>query len=241
MTVPEIVTFGPEALLLRWQDEVSEELQREVWSWEAHLNTMLSAEIAETSIGYREIALFLRPGVPPERVIQTIRESKPPDTSRTLESFNSWEIPVCYGAEFGPDLAEVAEYCGLSPEAVISRHSAKEYLVHFIGFLPGFPYLGGLDPILHTPRRSTPRPSIPAGAVGIGGRQTGIYPHSSPGGWQLIGRTPLLLFRSDSDTPVWLEAGDRLRFCPIDREEFDIIAKEVQTGDYQPKGKRHGH
>ncbi len=130
------------------------------------------------------------------------------------------EIPVSYGGELGPDLAEVALHCGLEPAEVIKRHRAADYLVHAIGFAPGFPYLGGLPEILHMPRRATPRKSVPAGSVGIGGAQTGVYPLATPGGWRLIGRTPLALFRPGEPEPALLRVGDRVRFKPITAEEF---------------------
>ncbi|MCA1056118.1 5-oxoprolinase subunit PxpB [Rossellomorea aquimaris] len=130
------------------------------------------------------------------------------------------EIPVCYGGEFGPDLEEVARINGLTTEEVITKHSNGDYLVYMIGFAPGFPYVGGLDPALATPRRESPRLKIPAGSVGIAGEQTGVYPIETPGGWQLIGRTPLSLFQPELDTPSLLQAGDRIKFIPISEEEF---------------------
>jgi KipI family sensor histidine kinase inhibitor len=122
------------------------------------------------------------------------------------------DIPVHYGGEDGPDLVEVARHCGLTPEEVVRRHGAAEYVVYFIGFQPGFPYLGGLDATLHTPRRAEPRTAVPAGSVGIGGAQTGIYPLATPGGWQLIGRSRVALFDPQAEPPTLLAPGDRVRF-----------------------------
>lgn len=130
------------------------------------------------------------------------------------------EIPVCYGGDFGPDLGVVAARGGLAPEQAAALHSGADYLVHAIGFTPGFPYLGGLPEPLHTPRRETPRARVPAGSVGIGGAQTGVYPVPSPGGWQLIGRTPLALFRPTGNPAALLRPGDRVRFRPISVSEF---------------------
>ncbi|MGM9924474.1 MAG: 5-oxoprolinase subunit PxpB [Bacillus sp. (in: firmicutes)] len=130
------------------------------------------------------------------------------------------EIPVCYDGEFGPDLVNVAEYHNLTIEKVIELHTSAEYTVHMIGFAPGFPYLGGMPETLATPRRSSPRLRIPARSVGIAGGQTGIYPIETPGGWQLIGRTPLSLFKPDSNPPTLLQAGDLIRFTPIDYETY---------------------
>jgi 5-oxoprolinase (ATP-hydrolysing) subunit B len=129
------------------------------------------------------------------------------------------EIPVVYGGECGPDLAEVARHTGLSAGEVVKRHTDAEYIVFFLGFQPGFAYLGGLDAALHTPRRAEPRLEVPAGAIGIGGEQTGIYPAVSPGGWQLIGRTDVKLFDPARHPPTLMQPGDRVRF----------VAKEVRA------------
>jgi KipI family sensor histidine kinase inhibitor len=129
-------------------------------------------------------------------------------------------IPVCYGGEHGPDLDAVARHCRLSPAEVIARHCRGTYRVYFLGFTPGFAYLGGLDPVLATPRHGTPRSSVPAGAVGIAGAQTGMYSLPSPGGWQIIGRTPLHLFDPRRETPCLLMPRDELHFVPIGPEEF---------------------
>jgi inhibitor of KinA len=130
------------------------------------------------------------------------------------------EIPVLYGGDEGPDLDALARHAGLAPEEAAARHAAAEYRVAMIGFAPGFPYLLGLDPALAMPRRATPRTRVPAGSVAIGGVQTGIYPSELPGGWQLIGRTPLQLFDPRRDPPSLLVPGDRVRFVPIGRDEF---------------------
>lgn len=130
------------------------------------------------------------------------------------------EIPVCYGGGHGPDLGDVAARSGMSVEQVVALHRGGSYLVHAIGFTPGFGYLGGLPEKLHTPRRATPRPQVPAGAVGIGGALTGVYPLVTPGGWNLIGRTPLRMFDAARAEPALLHAGDRVRFRAITPEEF---------------------
>lgn len=131
------------------------------------------------------------------------------------------EIPVCYGGEFGPDLEDVAAHNGLTADDVVRIHSSGEYLVYMIGFAPGFPYLGGMSERIAAPRRPSPRLSIPAGTVGIAGMQTGVYPIETPGGWQLIGRTPVPLFRPDMSPPTLLMAGDTIRFRPITRDEYE--------------------
>lgn len=143
-----------------------------------------------------------------------------------------FDIPVLYGGASGPDLDFVASQANLSIEEVIEIHSSQDYLIYMLGFLPGFPYLGGLDSRIHTPRLANPRIKIPAGSVGIGGAQTGIYPLDSPGGWQLIGVTPLLTYQVDRKEPILFEAGDYIRFVPITQEEYQKIASEVEAGTY---------
>lgn len=130
------------------------------------------------------------------------------------------EIPVVYGGAFGEDLEDAARTLGLSPDALIERHSAALYTVAMIGFAPGFPYLSGLDPALALPRLATPRTRVPAGSVAIGGAQTGLYPRESPGGWRLLGRTPLTLFDPQRTSPSLLAPGDCVRFRPMSADEF---------------------
>jgi inhibitor of KinA len=133
------------------------------------------------------------------------------------------EIPVCYGGEHGPDLNDVGALHGLTPAQVIELHSSATYLVYFLGFIPGFAYLGELPEALVTPRLATPRRRVPPGSVGIAGRQTGVYPFATPGGWRLLGRTPLSMFRSDRRALSLLSIGDRVRFTPISREQFAAL------------------
>jgi KipI family sensor histidine kinase inhibitor len=135
------------------------------------------------------------------------------------------EIPVCYGGEFGPDLADVCAIHGMTPAQAIELHASAEYLVYFLGFVPGFAYLGGLPEALVTPRLATPRRRVPRGSVGIAGNQTGVYPFATPGGWRLLGRTPIAMFRSDREGLSLLSIGDRVRFTPITAERFAALEK----------------
>jgi inhibitor of KinA len=130
------------------------------------------------------------------------------------------EIPVCYGGEHGPDLIDVSEIHGMTPAQVIELHSSTTYVVYFLGFVPGFAYLGELPEALVTPRLPTPRRNVPPGSVGIAGRQTGVYPVATPGGWRLLGRTPLSIFRPEQDGFSLLSIGDRVRFTPINQQQF---------------------
>ncbi len=137
------------------------------------------------------------------------------DTKVGSVSKRVYEIPVLYGGKYGPDLPFIAKNAGLSEEEVIAIHSSKDYLIYMLGFLPGFTYLGGLDERIHTPRLQNPRVRIPEGSVGIGGSQTGIYPMDSPGGWQLMGSTPVKTYDPDREKPILVEAGDYIRFVPV--------------------------
>lgn len=144
------------------------------------------------------------------------------------------EIPVCYDLEFGPDLMEVCDLTGLTAEQLIAAHTAPEYVVYFLGFSPGFAYLGGLPPELAVPRLASPRKVVPAGSVAIGGTQTGVYPLASPGGWRIIGRTPLALFFPENTLhPTLLQPGDCVRFVRLHRRQFDAAMVDG------PPGERH--
>lgn len=146
-----------------------------------------------------------------------------------------WELPVCYEPEFGPDMPDMEQICGLSRQEIIAIHSGRDYKIFMLGFLPGFAYLGGLDPRIAAPRLASPRQSIEAGSVGIGGEQTGIYPYVSPGGWRLLGKTPLTLYDPRRTEPIFYQAGDYIRFCPIDREEYEQLRQRVDAGAWQPR------
>ena len=172
-------------------------------------------------LSYKSIVSFI------EKSAKTASEIKDTDNEKTIH-----EIPVCYEGEFAEDLKDVAKINGLSTEEVISIHTGTDYLIYMLGFLPGFAYLGGLDKRIETPRLETPRTKIPAGSVGIGGNQTGIYPLASPGGWRLIGKTPVLPFDKRRKDPILYKSGEYIRFKRIDKETFDKIEKEVEEGKY---------
>ncbi|HEX2860945.1 MAG TPA: 5-oxoprolinase subunit PxpB [Lacunisphaera sp.] len=226
----QITPLGDSALVVQLGDAINESTHRRVQSvWRA-----LAAEplpgVSEAVPAYTTVTVFydawqvVQAGAPETGVVgwlsERVREriQHPPKTAKVKTRVV--EIPVCYGGEFGPDLGKIAAQAKLSPEAVVKKHSAAKYLVHLIGFAPGFPYLGGLPKELATPRHAKPRMAVPAGAVAIGGEQTGIYPQSTPGGWNLIGRTPVCLFRPELNPPALLQAGDEVRFKAISPAEF---------------------
>ena len=151
------------------------------------------------------------------------------DEPSDVQDSNVYELPVAYGGDLGPDLATVANHADLSQDEVIEIHSGADYRVFMLGFAPGFPYLGGMDARIACPRLATPRVRVPAGAVGIAESQTGIYPNESPGGWQIIGRSPAVLFDVDADPPAALRPGATVRFKPISYDEFEQSSKRSDT------------
>ena len=157
---------------------------------------------------------------------------EPSATDDANERVTVIEIPTVYGGEFGPDLGFVASHNNLSEDEVVSIHSGTDYLVYMLGFIPGFTYLGGMDPRFATPRLSSPRTLIPAGSVGIAGEQTGTYPSDSPGGWQIIGRTPVTMYDMSKEQAALLSAGDYVRYVPIDEAEYNRI--KALGSDYVP-------
>ena len=227
-----VETLAEDALLLRFGDGIDMATNARVHATAKVLRHANLSGISDIAPAYATLLVRFDPlawdgDTVGETIIKTLDpgfrrddEQKPSkrDVSRVVE------IPVCYGDECGPDIDAVAEHAGLSREKVIARHAAAEYTVAMLGFAPGFPYLLGLDAALHVPRRATPRTRVPAGSVAIGGAQTGIYPRELPGGWHLIGRTPLALFDPARKPPCLLAPGDRVRFRAIDADEFAWFA-----------------
>jgi inhibitor of KinA len=222
-----IEPLGDSALLVRVVDEFDpeESLDAVLRATEA-LEAAAIPGVIEFVPAYTTIGIFcdpIRSGGFDElraRIEAALKgESRRPETRHGA----TIEVPVCYESEFAPDLDEVARHAGLKPDEVVTRHSSGMYRVSCVGFAPGFPYLSGLPPELATPRRASPRKEIAAGAVAIGGTQTGIYPRKSPGGWNIIGRTPLRLFDVRRQPPAMFQAGDRVQFRRISRQEFDAF------------------
>ena len=183
---------------------------------------------------YRSLLLIYNPLITcPEKFVSTIVSTidRIENTSEKMDAKSSKvvEIPVCYGGKFGPDIETVENTANLCKEDVIRLHSEPEYLIYMVGFTPGFPFLGGLNEKLFTPRLKTPRMKVPKGSVGIANNQTGIYPLSSPGGWQIIGRTPLKLFAPQRKNPFLYKAGDKIKFIPISRQEYEKLKKEEEN------------
>jgi KipI family sensor histidine kinase inhibitor len=225
-----IERHGDAALELRCASEISPAASARVHAAMAALQAAALHAVEELVPGYVSLTVLLRDLPRRERgeaeaavraIVARVGEGGAEVATRIVT------VPVAYGGDAGADLADVAARTGLAPEEVIARHVAPTYRVAFIGFLPGFPYLMGLDPALHLPRRATPRTRVPAGAVAIGGAQTGIYPVASPGGWHLLGRTALSLFDPAASPPSLLRAGDRVRFRPVSADALARTAVEV--------------
>ena len=232
----EIVTLGDSALIVRIRDRFADAPEQTLNEVLAAMRCLEAAKIpgvVEFAPAYTTVAVFFDPvvvinnGVEPNRVVEYLTRKVGEALMRSKEKRRDQtaarliEIPVCYDREFALDLNQVAEHTRRSPIEVIDLHCSGDYRVSCVGFTPGFPFLSGLPAQLATPRRATPRKEIPAGSVAIGGKQTGVYPIKSPGGWNMIGRTPLRLFNPTKDPPSLLRMGDRMRFRSITREEFE--------------------
>lgn len=211
---------GDQAVTVEWGSTIDEHINRQVHAFARKVEELFHPAITEVVPTYRPATVHYRPEVLSYEELKQLLAPLAQGGAEEAEELPVVEIPVCYGGEYGPDLEEVAQHCSLTPEEVIARHTAPTYRIYMLGFTPGFPYLGGMDPSIAAPRRKEPRIHIPAGSVGIAGEQTGVYPIVSPGGWQLIGRTPLRLFDPQREQPILLSAGAGIRFVPIDEETF---------------------
>lgn len=224
------LTCGDCAVTVAFAQEIREDTNRKIRYLAKKLQNAGIHGLQETVPTYCSLTVYYEPLVLSRRKLEHqilhFLAAYQPDTAEKKRIF---QIPVCYEGEFAPDMEDVCRLTGLSREQVIALHSSVDYLIYMLGFLPGFPYLGGMDPRLEVPRLDSPRTRIPAGAVGIGGKQTGVYPLASPGGWRLIGRTPAVIYDPNREKPIVYEAGDYIRFCPISTDEFRRIQESGQT------------
>jgi inhibitor of KinA len=235
LQAPRFLPAGDSAIVVEYGDGIDVRINARVRLLQLALDAGAHDGVVETVPTYRSLMVHYDPLVLSREALEALIVS----TARRLpdeiqEPVRTVEIPVMYGGQAGPDLAEVAAMAGVDDQAVVNLHAGADYVVFMLGFMPGFPYLGGLPARIATPRLATPRTLVPAGSVGIAGAQTGIYPTASPGGWRLIGRTPVRLFDPRRSPPTLLEAGDHIRFVPVGREDFDAIAREADAGTYRP-------
>lgn len=204
--------LGESAVVLELEPPITLESQRRIWGLAARLAD--HPDVREAIPGMNNLTVLLaNPQLQALDAIERL-QSWWEESDAVVPELRTVDIPVVYGGEQGPDLDEVAQLAGMTPRQVVECHSGARYDVYFLGFQPGFPYLGGLPESIAAPRRAEPRLRVPAGSVGIGGRQTGIYPQATPGGWQIIGRTPLAMFDPALNPPTLLLPGDQVRFVP---------------------------
>jgi len=227
----EIVDNGDSALTVIFDNKLSEELTRKIMTFQHFVSNSLKEKVADIIPAYQSLTIILKPETISKReLFNTLFERLSYPIQPFKYKSKLIEIPVCYELEYAPDLAVLSNRCQLSEQQVITIHSEKNYLVHMLGFLPGFLYLGGLDSRLNCPRKTIPATQVPQGSVAIGGQQTGVYPVRSPGGWHIIGRTPLKLFNPKKEIPVIASPLDKVKFVPINRSEF-VHLERLQEQD----------
>lgn len=234
MSEVRYLVSGDSSVCVEFGNEISPDINRKIRAFKIAVEKSGIPGIVETVPTYRSLLVHYKPEV---IGFQAITE-KFKSLMGTLDNIEIppptvIEIPVLYGGEMGPDIENVASHNGKTVEEVIKIHTSQEYLIYMIGFIAGFPYLGGMSKEIATPRLKEPRVKIDGGSVGIAGEQTGIYPLDSPGGWQLIGRTPLKLYDAEREKPVLLEAGQYIKFRSISQKEFDETAKAEEDGSYK--------
>lgn len=226
--------FGAHAILVEWPDKVEESILLEILQFIEYLKKHLGEKEWEYVPAYNSLTLICKDTVldfdyfkPKIKEWYTAKGTIEPAT-RYL-----WKLPVCYDIKFGLDLEEVSEKLGMSIDEITALHSQSLYTVYGIGFLPGFMYLGGIPKALEVPRKSTPRPKVTMGSVGLAGKQTGIYPQDSPGGWNIIGKCPVPMFDLKKESPCFVKVGDKIQFYPISMAEYELHKIESEVGIYK--------
>ena len=218
--------FGRSAILVEWPANISQDIIQDIISFERQVKEIDS--ILDTVIAYNSLLIRCQnPIVDQELTISQLKNEYAASTYLMKQDQFLWDIPVCYDASFGLDLEEIANEKKCSVADIIRLHTDTNYLVYFIGFQPGFLYLGGLHQNLHVPRKSNPRVRVDKGSVGIGGAQTGVYPQNSSGGWNIIGKSPLNFFNMKATNPCFAKPGDRIQFVAVDIHTFYEIEREV--------------
>ena len=234
MSEVRYLVAGDSAVCVEFGNEISPEINKKIRAFKIAVEKSDIPGIVETVPTYRSLLVHYHPEVIGFKALtEKFDKLMGALASIPIPPPTVSESPVLYGGEMGPDIENVAEHNHKTVEEVIKIHTSEEYLIYMIGFIAGFPYLGGMSKEIATPRLKSPRVKIEGGSVGIAGEQTGIYPVASPGGWQLIGRTPLKLYDADREKPVLLEAGQYIKFAAVTEEEYKKIEKEVEDGTYK--------
>ncbi len=234
MNEPLFLFAGDSAVNVEFGKTIDPQINKKIRSLSDSLSRKPIKGVTECIPTFRSLLVCYDPlQTGGEALIRKLKKRIDSLSSSSADKKRVFRIPVCYGGEFGEDIAFVASHAGLTEKEVIDIHTGRDYLIFMLGFMPGFAYLGDMDERLHTPRLSNPRTSIPAGSVGIGGEQTGIYPLASPGGWQLIGRTPVKPYDPTREEPILYRAGDYIRFFAVDADEYRRIEKLVSVGEYE--------
>ena len=229
----EFLIAGDRALIIKFSDTIDSETNNCIRSFCSLLERKRIEGIVEVVPTFNSLSVYYNPCIiKGDKLIKKLSSLLKKSGNNSQGDGTTYIIPVLYGGKWGEDLNDVAAHANLTAEEVVKIHSSTDYLIYMLGFLPGFAYLGGLDKRIVTPRLDTPRTKIHAGAVGIGGEQTGIYPLASPGGWRLIGTTPVKIYDAKRDEPILYKAGDKIRFKPVTEEEFEIIKKQVEDNTY---------
>ncbi len=232
---PRILSAGDRALVVELGDAISPDINRRVRNLTLAIEKTRVPGVFDLVPTYRSLLVYYDPlAVSYAQLHDRLHELAQNLDEQAIEKPRVVHIPVAYGGERGPDIEFVASHAGLTIDEVIRIHTGADYLVYMMGFSPGFAYMGGLSKKLVTPRLKTPRTEIPAGSVGIAESQTGIYPIASPGGWQLVGRTPLRMFDPNREPPAVLSAGDYVRFVAIEESEYAEIERRANEGAYEP-------
>ncbi len=225
---------GDSAVSMEFGNVISEEINKKIRTLTTLIENRKISGINEVVPTYRSLMIHYNPLIIGyEELVIILKEAEENINSIELPSPEIIEIPVLYGGKYGPDIENVAKHNNLTVEEVVKIHTSAQYLIYMLGFTPGFPYLGGMDKRIATPRLSSPRIKIPAGSVGIAGEQTGVYPVQSPGGWQLIGSTPVELFNPKRDNPILLKSGNYIVFKSINEEEYMRIKEDVKNITFQ--------
>lgn len=226
--------LGDSAVRIEFGDKISEQINRNIRGFCESIKEYPPIGVIEWTPSYTAVTVYYQPlqttyhelVAQLQILVNKLDEAVLPKAKRVF-------VPVCYGGELGPDIEHVALHNKLTVAEVVEIHSSSKYLIYMLGFTPGFPYMGGMSTAISTPRLAVPRPRVSAGSVGIAGEQTGIYSLSTPGGWQIIGRTPLILYDANRENPSLFEAGNYVQFRPIQKQEYEEITKLVEQKAYE--------